>query len=296
MILTPQFQALKLAQSVGLSFPLYIKREDLHPYHSHKGRSIPLMIDKYIAEGWRNFVISSSGNAALCALLYIKEHNLAHENQKINLHILVGKKIPLHKLKYLTDELNENITLKQTENPKQEAFQIDKDGTAKFLRQSTDDTALLGYTNLANELAEIKDLGAVFVPTSSGTCALGLHLGFKKIGINPQIHIVQTDACSPIAGAIYEKNIRHNQMPSLASAIVDNVALRKEAVLEALKESGGYGWVANNNEIRDAVRLIKQTTNLEISPNSALSLVGLIKALQVGYKIKGVTVLLFTGE
>ena len=30
---------------------LYFKREDLHPYGSHKGRSITVMIDIYIKEG-----------------------------------------------------------------------------------------------------------------------------------------------------------------------------------------------------------------------------------------------------
>ena len=62
----------KLAKAIGVN-RLYFKREDLHPYGSHKGRSIPVMIDKYFKAGDRRFANSSSGNAALAAAKYIKE-------------------------------------------------------------------------------------------------------------------------------------------------------------------------------------------------------------------------------
>lgn len=297
MILTPQFSAAKLAQVIGFNNQLYIKREDLHRLGSHKGRSLPVVINHYAEQGMVKFVISSSGNAARAAALYIKEYNQGHQNKPLYLHIFVGKKIPLHKLKFLTNELNEFITLEQVENPKQEAFQMDKEGKAKFLRASTDDTALLGYNELAKELAEIKNLDAIFIPTSSGTGALGLHLAFKNLILNPQIHIVQTDSCHPIAGALYEKKPEYAPaMPSIAGAIVDNIAHRKDQVLDAIASSKGYGWIVSNNEIREAVHLIKDTTNLDISPNSALALAGLIKAQRAGWRFKGTVVLIFTGE
>ena len=43
---TPQFPYSKLAQSIGVS-EVYLKREDLDHYGSHKGRSIPVMIEIY---------------------------------------------------------------------------------------------------------------------------------------------------------------------------------------------------------------------------------------------------------
>ena len=71
-MITPQEPFPALAKAVGLT-DIYLKREDLHTYGSHKGRSIPVMIDHYLKEGSKNFAISSSGNAALAAALYVKE-------------------------------------------------------------------------------------------------------------------------------------------------------------------------------------------------------------------------------
>jgi threonine dehydratase len=67
-MVTPLEQQKKLAEVIGFS-DLYFKREDLHPYGSHKGRSIPVMIDHYVASGDTTFAISSSGNAALAAAI-----------------------------------------------------------------------------------------------------------------------------------------------------------------------------------------------------------------------------------
>ena len=47
----------KLAKAIGVN-ELYFKREDLHPYGSHKGRSIPVMIDHYLKAGERRFAIA----------------------------------------------------------------------------------------------------------------------------------------------------------------------------------------------------------------------------------------------
>src|SRR3989339_1101755 len=118
MIITPQFQATKLSQKIGLKTPLYIKREDLHPLGSHKGRSIPLMIEKYIENGIKSFVISSSGNAGLASILTIQNYNQRHTEDKINLKIFVGNKIPRHKLKNLIDAIKtKEITIEQINNP-----------------------------------------------------------------------------------------------------------------------------------------------------------------------------------
>ncbi|MDD2757994.1 MAG: PLP-dependent lyase/thiolase [Patescibacteria group bacterium] len=291
-MITPQNIATHLADAVGLNTHLYLKREDLHPSGSHKGRSIPRMITEYARAGRRDFVISSSGNAALAALLAVEDYNLKN-NEKISLKIFVGQKISAEKLKLISDRAanNEKVTIEQTNHPKQQAFLAEKNGAAKNLRQSTDDSALAGYEELATELAKIKYLAAVFVPTSSGTTAQGLHLGFKKLGLNPQIHIVQTESCHPLVDA----DTPTLEIPSLATAIVDKVAHRKNAVLETLRASNGIGWIATDEDIREVLKLIKKTENINVSPNSALSVVGLKKAIRQGWKFNGPVACLITG-
>lgn len=289
-MITPQTLEPKLAKAIGLNADLFFKREDLHPYGSHKGRSIPLMIEKCIKDGHRDFVISSSGNAALAAVIAIKEFRSAH------LTVYVGKGIDEEKLKELRLKIKDcdNVELKQVSNPKQSAFKVENEGKAKFLRQSTDDNALLGYHELAKELSEIKNLSAVFVPTSSGTTAQGLFDGFNELEINPQIHIIQTEACHPFV--VETRFIASLPKTSIASAIVDMVAHRKNKVLNVIRTSRGQGWVVSDDEIKAAIKMARKTEGIDISPNSALSLAGLKKAVDNGYEFKGSVVCLITGK
>ena len=54
--------------------------------------------------------------------------------------------------------------------------------------------------------------------------------------------------------------------------------------------------MANDNEIRDAIKLVKNTADIDISPNSALSVAGLNQALQHGWTAPGAIVCLITGQ
>jgi len=293
---TIQMPYAELARALGVK-EVYLKREDQHKYGSHKGRSLPLMIKKYFKEACATeFVISSSGNAALAAVEAVQAHNRNNES-KLRLTVFVGQNINPQKMKKLITIIEDPlIKLEQTENPKQSAFQIDKDNKAKNLRQSTDDAALEGYFELAEELDKIPNLSAIFIPTSSGTTAQALGEAFAKLSQKPQIHIVQTSACHPMVDAL--KLTTYNLQlttGSLADAIVDHVAHRKEKVVEVIKNSHGSGWIVNDEEIKNAIKLVKDSCNLAISPNSALSVAGLAKAAQSGCNWPGAVVCLITG-
>lgn len=294
-MLTPQTKQTKLNEILRLNQPLYFKREDLHPLMSHKGRSLPLMIDSHIKQGQKYFVVSSSGNAAIASALYIKKLNSKLKN-KLTLQIFVGKKIDSTKLKKLKKLTDKNITLIQTKNPKQSALQSQKNNNTAWLRQSTDDTALLGYQGLAKELAKIKNLAAVFVPTSSGTTALGLAQGFKKIKVRAQIHIVQTLCVHPIAEVFLKAKINQTEKESLASAIVDKIAFRKLPLIKAVQASGGSGWIASNEQIKKAIKLVAMTEKIKLSANSALAVAGLEQATENNWKFSGPVVCLITGQ
>ncbi len=344
-MLTPQTLVPKLAKAIVINNDLYLKREDLHPLGSHKGRSIPLMITKYAKNGWRDFVISSSGNAALSAIYAVQEYNKNNQKKLIKLKIFVGDEINVNKINKILKQVknDKTINVKQTANPKQQAFQFDKDGKAKNLRQSTDNLALVGYFDLAKELAKIKNLSAIFIPTSSGTTAQGLYEGFRKLKMKVQIHVVQTDTCHPFVNVIArttegrtsqsrsqfvnviaseakqsrsqstDKRDCHvvpmrigtprndiydasHSSPSLAGAIVDRVAHRKTQIEKILKTSHGAGWIATNEDILNAIKLVKKTEKINISPNSALSVVGLRQAIEQGWKFDGSVCCVITGQ
>lgn len=284
----------QLTEAIGVK-ELYLKREDLHKYGSHKGRSIPFMIKSYFREGMTDFVISSSGNAAIAAIHTASRHNQNNPGREIALTILIGQNIDEKKKKIIESLSNDpRISIRQVERPKQEAFQIDKEGKAKTLRQSTDDRALEGYITLAEELAKIPDLEAVFIPTSSGTTAQALAQTFIELQKPIQIHVVQTATCHPIAEA-FDTPTKDDVNTSLASAIVDNVAHRKNDVVQLIKQTNGSGWIVDNEQIMNAMGIVSQLAHIDISPNSALSVAGLQKAISSGISFTGPVACLITG-
>lgn len=272
---TPQLPHPTLAAALGATTEVWLKREDLHPLGSHKGRSIPVMLHEHVLQGAREFVISSSGNAALAAAGAVAHHNKNQPTEPLTLTIFVGNKIAAHKLARLqTYSGDRHIVIEQSERPKQAALQRAQGAGVINLRQSTDEFATLGYHELAAELLRIPHLSAVFVPTSSGTTAQGLFEGFALLKATVAIHIAQTPSCHPFVEAtpIAEE--------SVATAIVDNVAHRKNQIARVITESHGSGYVITNAEIIAAQTLIKNNCNFEASPNSALSVAALAQALK----------------
>lgn len=291
-MITKQDKQIELAKALEVD-TLYFKREDLHPYGSHKGRSIPHMIDTYLKQGIEHFAISSSGNAALAAAIYIQKIN-SEKNKNIELDILVGQHISTKKLHKLNSFENENIKVTAHDRPIQTLFNITKDPAVKALRQSTDDLALLGYGKLADEILEIKDLKAVFIGTSSGTTAQALAKYFKSKNKDIELHIVQTSSCHTIVDDLIDDQTIDEL--SMADAIVDQIAIRKDKIIELVKNSNGAGWVATNEQIKLAQEMVRKYSGLDISTNSALSIAGLMQAVYTGKKWGGSVLCMICGD
>ena len=288
-MITPQIEIPKLAQFLNIS-RLFFKREDLHPLGSHKGRSIPLMIDKYASRGEKKFSISSSGNAALAAAKYIKEKNKA--GASLSLEIFIGKNIPENKKTGLVSLADENIKVSEKERPLQALFETINLGS-KSLRQSTDDLALVGYESLAKEIAETPDLSVIFIATSSGTTAEAIGGFFLARKNPPEIHIVQTSSCHPIS-EIFDNRPDLKEI-SIANSIADKVAHRKGKVVNIIKQTNGFGWIVSNKEIKLAKEKL-ETNNVFISENGALSFAGLCRAVSQGRKFEGAVVCIIGGK
>ena len=285
-MITPLEQQTALAAALDIP-ALWFKREDLHPYGSHKGRSIPVMIDYYREKGDRRFAITGSGNAALAAAMHAQKLN------SIDLDIFVGNHIASHKLEKLKLLENNHIRVLSKERPLQALTQTMNEG-ARSLRQSTDDVALLGYKALAEELADRKGIGAIFIGTSSGTTAQALAQFFAGTKPKVQVHIVQTSSCHPMSEAF--DSYDGEDEASIADAIVDKTALRKDALISLIKKTGGYGWFASNDEIIAAQNLVLQHTHLDISTNSALSVVGAMQAAYRTWDFGGDVVCMICGD
>lgn len=291
-MITPQTEEKFLAQALGIA-SIVLKREDLHPYGSHKGRSIPHMIDHYAKAGREYFAISSSGNAALAAAIHIQKK--IEQGKKMHLDIIVGQKIP-HQKKVLLEKYcdGKNIILHSVLRPLQYLHELcTQDDSIQNLRQSIDNTALTGYHSLASELETLPHLNALFMGISSGTTleAIGdmFHANKKSI----ELHAVQTTSCHPISGS-FDESVTSEQ--SIADAIVDITAHRKISVSHTIEISGGTGWIVTNSEIQKAQDMLKKYAQVEATPNGALGLAGLMKALSKGRRFDGVVACIITGK
>lgn len=289
--LTPCEKQPALAKAINIG-ELYFKREDLHPYGSHKGRSIPPMIDHYVALGDRRFVITGSGNAPLAAALYVKKLNEG-ATEPIELEIYTGNHISPKKLEKIQALVDEHIQVFGKERPLQALTQAVKEGY-RSLRQSTDDEALTGYESLAKELAAVQNLGAVFIGTSSGTTAQALADYFTQKKLPIQVHIIQTSSCHVMVDEFDTFEVPNER--SIADAIVDQTALRKPKLIPLVEKTGGRGWCASNNDIEAALKLVETHVGLTISTNSALSVVGTMQAAYMGYEIEGAIVCMICGD
>jgi len=275
--ITPFEEYKELGQDLGTNTVIF-KREDLHPLGSHKGRSLPVMIQYYLDQGKKKFVISGSGNASIASQRYI--NSLGRDD--IELQIYVGNRIDLKKFEQIKESESDIVKVYKKDRPLQALTVAVQEGYTS-LRQSTDDIALIGYKSLADEIINIGDVSSVFMGTSSGTTAQALAKEFieRKTGI--QVHIVQTSSCHPLIDDLGA--FEYINEDSIAKAIVDLVASRKEKLIPLIDKSGGRGWYATNEKIDFAIQKVKEFTGHNISTNSALSVVGLLEAIYDGYEI-----------
>lgn len=299
---TPLEEYSELAAELGLQ-RLFIKREDMNPSGSHKDRAIWSMLDHYYGSGEREFVISSSGNAAVSASYYLKNNKIAND---IKLNVFVSPKMPDDKKQRLNELLTDTIVIHESSRAKSDAIKFAKENNFQLLRTSTDNLALDGYGILAGEISEqLSHINSanvdIFIPTSSGTTLQGMYQGLKAhlpIRANKKmmyhLHMVQTTKIHPIA-----KEFDREFEPSDSShsfAITDTIAHRKGEVEHAVKSSGGSGWVVSDQELESARTLLEEKTDVKnASWDSLLSLAGLQKALKQGSSIEN-AVLMFTGK
>lgn len=270
---------------------LFIKDETQNPNGSFKDRGLAYQLSYHLQQGKKSFALSSSGNAAITASYLAKYLG-------IGLHLFISNSIDKEKFQIL-DEFakgQSNIKLYQGERPRSALIKfLNSNKDVTNLRGSTDVNASLGYKSIAFELAEqIPAISTIFIPTSSGTSAVGIHQGFTEINKNVQIHICQTTKVNSIT-KYFDSNFTISKV-SLSDAITDKVAHRKEEVVQLIKKTNGFGWTISDTELLFAkAQLSMKELPKQYSYNSLLSYAGFLKAKSLGYNFTN-PVLLFSGR
>jgi threonine dehydratase len=207
----------------------------------------------------------------------------------------VSPKTPDYKLAKIRNNIDD-AKLHFTKRPVSDAFKFSKEHGYKLLRSSTDKYALEGYKAVAQELiTQVPKASDIFVPSSSGTLALGIYEGYKELTPQqkqiPTIHVVQTTKVNVLTRQ-YDTDFKKTNT-SAAQAIVDRVGHRRKDVAAMIEKGHGAGWIVDNENIMKFYKILHEN-NIKSSEEGAMGLAALQKALDKGYVIK-IPVCIITG-
>lgn len=303
-----------------LASSTYLKRDDKLDLKCSKQRSIPIQIQYHLSNNKKNFVVSSTGNAALvsiyCALnnpeikkmdVFFSNYGEGLSNDKIvKLEKLLNldlSKIQKNIKNDFTYRLNDTptgkeITIHLDKNPKQRAYQLSTKEGYVNLRGSVDDAAVLGFKTIAyevyNQLEESVDLNStinIFVPASSGTTALGVYEGFKELGFIPKINVVQTTKVHSLIKRIYKETYDREEVHH-ANSILDIIGHRRSDIESIIDVAKGEPWIISDKECVDSYKELK-SLGVSTSYDSTLTYAALKKSGKINTTEKNI--LIFTG-
>ena len=285
---TPLHKADKLAKKLGLN-NLYIKNDTVNPSFSFKDRPAGVAVSKSIELGLEAVGSPSTGNLASATAAHAARagipcyifipHDI--EQAKIlqvqaygaNIIPVNGTYDDANRLasyagdKYNIGIVNINLRTYYVEGSKTLAFEV-----CEQLGWNTPDH--------------------VIVPTGSGAMLCAIDRGlkeFEKIGLitnnNTKITSAQPEGCSPIVDAIKNKTnvIQPVKKPNtLAKSLAIGEPGDGIFAVKTVNNSGGYGENANDEEIRESIRLLASTEGIFAEPGGAISIAILLKLVRDG--------------
>ena len=285
---TPLHKAKKLAEKIGIK-ELYIKNDTVNPSFSFKDRPASVAVSKCQELGLWAVGSPSTGNLASATAAHAARAGIPCyifipydiESAKISQAQIYGAHIiPVNGTyddanrlaSYAGDEYNIGIV-----NVNVRAYYVEGSKTLAF-----EVCEQLGW--LAPE--------HVIVPTGSGALLCAIQRGFKefnKIGLIKEekikISSAQPEGCSPIVDAI-QNNSKIIKPVKKPNTIAKSLAIGEPGdgifAVNTVKKSGGYGEKVNNDEIREAIRLLASTEGIFTEPGGAVSIAVLQKLVNQG--------------
>jgi threonine synthase len=269
---TPLVRADRLAAALGVR-EVWVKDDSVnHPTFSYKDRVVSVSISKAIEFGFDTVSCASTGNlansvsahaarAGLTCFVFIPDDL---EQGKVIGSAIYGPKVVAIRGNY--DDVNRL------------ASEIaDKYGWA-FVNVNLRPYYTEGAKTYGFEIAE--QLGwrlpaHVVLPTAGGTILPKVAKAFKELaeiglvsGPQPKIYSAQAAGCAPVVHALHRG--ADLITPVNPKTIAKSIAIGNPAdgyyVLRAVRESGGWGEAATDEEIVDAIRLLAATEGIFTEP------------------------------
>jgi len=300
---TPLVRADRLASKLGVR-ELYLKDDSVnHPTLSYKDRVVSVAATRAVELGFQIFGCASTGNLANSVAAHAAQLGLecyvfipqSLERGKILGSAVAGPHVVAIDGTY--DDVNRLCT------------QVgDRYGWA-FANINLRSYYAEGAKTYAFEIVE--QLGwrfpdHVVSPVAGGTLLPRIGRGFREMrdvglvdGELPHIHAAQAAGCAPVIHAL--KTDLEYPEPVKPDTIAKSIAIGNPAdgfhVLQTIRDTGGWGATATDDEIIDAIRMLATTEGIFTEPAGGTTLAATIKLLHDGVIGRDdVTVICITGN
>lgn len=275
---TPLVRADRLAARLGVR-ELYVKDDGVnHPTMSYKDRVVSVAATRAVELGFGVFGCASTGNLA---------NSVAAHAARLGLDCYV----------FIPDDLEAGkVVGSAVYQPHVLAVRGNYDDINRLCTQIAD-RRQWGFANInlrsyyaegaktfAFEIAE--QLGwrlpaHVVSPVAGGTLLPRIARGFRELrelglveGEMPRLYAAQAEGCAPVVRAL-EAGLDHPE-PVRPNTLAKSIAIGNPAdgfqAIEVIRETGGWGAAAPDEEILDAVRLLAETEGIFTEPAGGTTL------------------------
>lgn len=270
---TPLVRADRLAAEFGITGPLWVKDDSANPTHSFKDRVVSVALTAAKALGFTRFACASTGNLANSVAAHAARAGTPSivfipydlELGKVITTAVYGGDLVAIEGSY--DDVNRLCS---------ELVETDDFEDTAFVNVNVRPFYAEGSKTLGYEVAE--QLGwripaQVVIPMASGELLTKVDKAFEELvaaglAVAPEggwrVFGAQSEGCNPIAVALHKNT--DEIVPVKPTGIAKSLNIGDPAAglyaLESVRRSGGWMDYANDDEIRDGIRLLARTTGV----------------------------------
>jgi threonine synthase len=271
--LTPLVRADALAASVGLRAPLHVKDDSANPTHSFKDRVVSVALTAARALGFERYACASTGNLA---------NSVAAHSARAGVPSVVFIPADLEPGKIVTtavyagDLVAIDGSYDDVNRLCSELTETDEFEKTAFVNVNVRPFYAEGSKTLGYEVAE--QLGwripaQVVIPMASGELLTKIDKAFTELVetglVEPpaggwRVFGAQSAGCNPIATALHAGTdvIQPVKPTGIAKSLNIGDPAAGLYAIEAVRRSGGWMDYADDDEIREGIRLLARTTGI----------------------------------
>jgi threonine synthase len=291
--MTPLVRAEALAAAIGVNAPLHVKDDSANPTHSFKDRVVSVALTAARALGFERYACASTGNLANSVAAHAARAGVPSvvfipadlEPGKIVTTAVYGRDLVAIDGSY--DDVNRLCS---------ELTETDEFEKTAFVNVNVRPFYAEGSKTLGYEVAE--QLGwripaQVVIPMASGELLTKVDKAFTElveVGLAEapaggwRVFGAQSAGCNPIAVALHAGTdvITPVKPTGIAKSLNIGDPAAGLYALEAVRRSGGWMDYADDDEIRDAIRLLARTTGIFAETAGGVTVAVLRKLVDAG--------------